>query len=345
MRAAVFSKACFTVFALSSGPALSAEDCSKSLVRTEVISSSSEVSLLSLAWSLSEDAYQEERTEAGTKGSAWSGLFEGSANYGEFRSKLSRRAQELGIHNFTDRALSYATSALGPAGLDAYKSCLTSNETGQIDVIVEQIGQDTYTVSVMFAPPAISMAGSRGRLVRSGNISDAESEHLNGELSAITFGDGGVERHLLIMPQDRSKEVALEIGAGERASKSIILPPLEPVKALPPSSSERQLREELRNGAPALLTFSKDACGLFDMGNIQCGYEYSVQYNRLNNGWRMVGNTKDGVWGDATYYNARKTAGSPRGHLSAWGINDLAYSSKGEVRRKGRTIGRIWLAP
>jgi hypothetical protein len=86
------------------------QDCSAALVRATTQSTHQEITDLAIAWSISENVYNEEKAKAGVN-AVIKGIPMG-ANYNQFRQNVRQRAESLGITNFEQRSAAYASSGL-----------------------------------------------------------------------------------------------------------------------------------------------------------------------------------------------------------------------------------------
>jgi hypothetical protein len=195
------------------------QDCTKALVKATVVSNTLDITNLSIAWSLSEDAYNEAKTNAGASAVIY-GVPMG-ANYGEFRRNIQTRAESLNIQKFQLRANAYATSGIDQNSLDAYKSCLLSN--GGLAVVAGAMGTNSYVIWIVYYPPINGRPNLTGRVSSTQNLSSSSAQLLRSEVKRTSFGL--VDSQFIITPENIEKEASVGVVVGHQA-RSLLLPPL-----------------------------------------------------------------------------------------------------------------------
>lgn len=134
-------------------------------------------------------------------------------------------------------------------------------------------------------------------------------------------------------PEKTTVTVTLSADSGGGHLRPIELSPYDPV---PPLVS---VRECLAQGTPAKVVFKN--CGRVDLGTIQCGFNYIIQYNRNTKQWSMtgynLGSKSVGTW----VYKLDLASNQ----LSAWGsrheVADDGLLTKGKTDEKIDT-GRVY---
>jgi hypothetical protein len=271
-----------------------------------------EVTNLSIAWSLSEEAYK-----TATTGMATSAVIYGvpvGTNYSDFRSNITKRAESLKLDNFEHRAIAYATSGLDANGLGAYKACLL--QEGGMELVAAQIGKSSYQISLVYNPV---VTGQRlpWKPGDFHNLTLQSAKMLASKIAAIPAGYR-IDRTFTVIPADPKQEVTIDVALGDVLSKSLLLPPLNlpPPPPPPPTPvvTEKTLTQKVFEGAPTYVVIDDSTCG--NIGTLLCGERYAASYNHLNNTWTVsgynLGTRANGTW---SYSNAPPQPGN----LSLWG--------------------------
>ena len=194
------------VLSVLTGPGLAQvgePDCSRALIPRIEQLDSREVVNLSVAWNLSEAAYNKAKQEMGLN-VVIKGVPVG-ANYGEFKSNIRKRAEALKLDRFEQRSLSYLTSSLSPESRDAYKACLAA--LSGMSLVVETIGKAHYIVSLKHVHGVNQSRPLSGRLASSTNLKPDIERRLRDEFRRMRFGT--VEREFTIVPTDLKAESSL----------------------------------------------------------------------------------------------------------------------------------------
>lgn len=202
------------------------QDCSKALVPATVVSNTIEITNLSIAWSLSREAYEEAKKGGGISTKIF-GVPVG-ANYEDFRHNVQSEAEKLNIQNFALRAIAFATSGIDTNSLEAYKACLLKN--GGISVVAGAMGVDSYVVWVIYNAGAVPNPNTRGHVVSTGNLLSKSDNLLRKEISHTDF-TRNVDAQFVINPENIRKEGSVTIGVsaggtGVPLSAALLLPPL-----------------------------------------------------------------------------------------------------------------------
>src|ERR1700682_2466993 len=163
------------------------QDCSKALIKATLNSSGTEITNLSLAYQLTENAYNEAKRDFGSGGSGeiYGIPVSGNLSYSDFRNEVKQRAESLKIDRFEFRSYAYATSGLHPFSLEAYKKCLLAN--GGLDLVAGQGGADSYVIWLVFSPPTNVDPKLKGRVVSTQNVSSSSVAILKGEIANRPF--------------------------------------------------------------------------------------------------------------------------------------------------------------
>jgi hypothetical protein len=207
-------------------------DCSKALIPKTTDIRYDEVTNLSLAWNMSEGAYNEAKQQFGANAVIY-GVPIG-ANYGEFRRNTYNKVQSLHVQDFEKRAYAYATSALPPESLDAYKSCLLS--LGGLSLVAGKSGSTSYTMWVVYFPPLDARANLTGKVVSSNNITQSNLQTVTSEIARRSFSQR-VDLQLTVVPQSIEQDTTIDVAVGSQ-SRSLIMPPLRTAAPPPPPSAE-----------------------------------------------------------------------------------------------------------
>lgn len=195
-------------------------DCSKALVRATVSSNNLDVSNLALAWSLSEEAYNQAKTGVGASGYIYGQP--ASANYDQFRSNLNKKKEELAVADFELHSAAYATSGLDSTSLEAYRSCLLSS--GGLSLVAGRFGSNSYQIWVVYNPGINSSERLNGRVSSLRNATQDSGQPVVNAIAATNFS-GRVDRQFTLVPVDLLKETSIDVAVGNQ-SRALLLPPL-----------------------------------------------------------------------------------------------------------------------
>ncbi|WP_316171259.1 hypothetical protein [Bradyrhizobium sp. SZCCHNRI1058] len=215
----------FTTIALclSSTTALcQQQDCSKALIEYHRSGSSSLVSTLSAAYSMSEGEWSK-RQQGGNANVVVYGVPLG-ASYQDFKERVSQRAEQFHIDRFDARAQSYAESDLSNNGLEAYKACLRGNRG--FELFAGDTSANTYTIHLLNQPAGGLDARIIGSLETPVNLSDQSADYLRRKIAGLHYAQAW-DQAFVIQPRDPKQEVSFTVDFGDAFSKSIVLPPLQ----------------------------------------------------------------------------------------------------------------------
>lgn len=204
-------------------------DCSAALIPTTTTMAGSELQQLSLAWQLTENAYNEAKKDASGNATIY-GVPVG-ANYGEFKKNVRRRSEELRIERFEHRSFAYATTGLSKESLEAYRSCLASQ--GGTALVVEQVGDTAYLLWLTHDPGFDPKSTLRGEVSAKINIESGDATALNERLKKHNFANK-LDDTFAVRPTNRQAESVFGVRVGSR-NKTVILPPI----AAPPVTVQK----------------------------------------------------------------------------------------------------------
>jgi hypothetical protein len=191
-----------------------------------------EVTNYALAYSLSEDAWGLAKEKFGASAVVY-GVPVG-VDRRTYHDDAKQKAEELKIQDFDQRAFAYATSALDPTGLEAYKACLLT--LGGLQLLAAKGGTSYYSIWVLFVPTSNTASSIRGE-ASAKNITEADEARLRKQVEQAHFGRR-VELNLTLAANDLKKESSVDVKVGD-ASRSLVLPPLQ--QNVPPPSLLGQL--------------------------------------------------------------------------------------------------------
>jgi hypothetical protein len=308
---------------------LAAEDCSKALVLTSTTYLLDETTLLSVAWNLSEEQYNEAKSKAGLNVVIYDVPV--GASYSDFRQNILKKAQSYKLEDFEKRSIAYATRSLDANGLAAYKACLVGNHVPTL--VVEEIGTNNYRLYFVY-DPAPGAGSFKWNLGIVDNLANASARDLKSLIASLPAGKA-IDQPFTVKPTNADSEVAINLVAtGGGFGASAILPPLH--VNLPPAPAV-PLTQRVFEGAPASVLIDGDACAKSDFGTLLCGYNYLAQYNNQANSWSVTGFNRDthgvGTW---VYSNAPNGPGN----MSMWG-KLFTFNNDGIVFAEAVKVGLI----
>lgn len=217
---------CF-ICCISAIPALAEQDCSKALVVATMYDQTLSVKNLALAYTLSEQSYEEAKARAGVNAVIYG--IPVSASYDQYHQAAQSKATELHLSNFEQWAETYVTTGLNAASRDAYIACVQANSSG-FAFYTKSISKQYFIVRVEYAagPDARPL---RGKLANTANIKQSDASSLN-EIVTNTVFENKVGQDHIVTPVDRKQESALTLRIGSTVL-SLVLPPLELPPPLP----------------------------------------------------------------------------------------------------------------
>jgi len=191
---------------------------------------------LSLAWNLSETEFNKRTQGGGVTVPIYGVPVTGS--YSDYRASVKKKAEELRIDRFEQRAISYATSVLTGSGLEAYKACLKS-ERGDFRLWVGEVGSENYYQFHLSYVPAKISGGAEWRVVSTDNLDDDSEAILRKEILHASNASRELDLGLSLRPRIKKQEAQITIGL-ESVTHGLILPPLDrpKVKGLEPPCLE-----------------------------------------------------------------------------------------------------------
>lgn len=198
------------------------QDCSKALIEYHRSGSTSLVSTLSAAYSMSEGEWSR-RQQGGSANAVVYGVPLG-ASYQDFKDRVSQRAEQFHIDRFDARAQSYAESDLSNNGLEAYKTCLRGG--GGFQLFAGDTSTNTYTVRLLNQPNGGLDARIVGSLETPANLSEQSEAYLGKKIAGLHYAQAW-DQAFIIQPRDPKQEVSFTVDFGNAVSKSIVLPPLQ----------------------------------------------------------------------------------------------------------------------
>lgn len=225
-------------FILSQSTSVFAEDCSKALIPETTTISYDQVTSYSLAYSLSESAWQEAQQRFGASAIVY-GIPLG-ASYSSYHTNAEQKAQSLNIQDFQHLAYAYATSGINYESLKAYKDCLLRN--GGLQLVAGKPVGASYTVWIIYFPSENARRHLTGQITAHKNLVQGDYESLQSQVKQLDFGQR-VDYAVTLSPQSASQEATLDVRVGN-VSRSLILPPLE-APPPPPVASKQDIMVEL----------------------------------------------------------------------------------------------------
>ena len=106
---------------------------------------------------------------------------------------------------------------------------------------------------------------------------------------------------------------------------------------IPPT--ELKLGRRAFEGEPLTVVFDLETCARQDLGNIECGVEYSGRYDRRTNRWTVTG---PGKVSKEIITSSADNADPRPGWISVWGMIS-SFDDNGDLKYLGRKAGRIAL--
>lgn len=318
-------------------PSAQAEDCTTRLIPDFLSYEHDDRQHLSLAWSVQEDAYEQLREEVG--GGISIGSIGIGGSLGEFKQNARRRAESLGVTELDESSAAIATSVLGNNALQAYAICEADNNKG-LAIVASRIGQESYTIFVQFNAGGTTDRELPVRLPSSTNLASVSETYLVSEFNRLK--SNGFGRDFTIEPGDPTREVTIDVAIGDRASKTLHLPPLRSTKLV--EAKSRTLNQRLLAGAPAKLWFDPRQCGADRKRGrdnvLLCGYLYDLQYNAETDLWLLSGqHAQNNDFAAASY----EVIEPGLGVFNAFNT-DYMVDNAGTVKKNDEVIGRLLLA-
>jgi hypothetical protein len=99
------------------------------------------------------------------------------------------------------------------------------------------------------------------------------------------------------------------------------------------------MMDRVFDGEPLTLVFDAETCVRHDLGNLECGVEYEVRYDRKANRWTVVG---PGKISRGLVTASADNAEPRRGSLSIWGMIN-SFDDSGDLKFLGKKVGRVRL--
>jgi hypothetical protein len=220
----MFTRLLISTLVLSfSTVAYAADDCSKALIPANMRGSMLSVQDLSIASTLSRDAYNEMKQHF--SGDAVVYYVPVGANYDDYQKNISSLREAFQLNNFDLYSSAYASSALNDQSLQAYRACLAGNRG--LAIVAERIGDtkdSSYDIWITYAPYPAQMPVT-GTLLPPSNLSQASTDALSKQITQANYNSGFVDFEVTIVPADPNKDAAVTVQVGP-ISRTLHLPPL-----------------------------------------------------------------------------------------------------------------------
>jgi hypothetical protein len=212
----------FTALVLvsSGGAQAQTTDCIATLIPRTIRLSFSEITNLSLAWQMSESAFNKAKDDYGASAVIYGVPVSG--NYNKYREDAKQKAEQPGYSKFEERAYAYATSELDQTNFDIFRECLASQNGWGITL--RQRASGFYKLFITNSPGINVQPNLRAKVVRSNNISQLDINSLTRQLAGRNFSRK-TKLEFTLRPTDVRNEASLDVDVGDDG-QSIILPPL-----------------------------------------------------------------------------------------------------------------------
>lgn len=209
--------ACIAAMLFSTARAQEA-NCDVGNFKSTNVGALSDVQQLSYISLLSKSQFEEIKKEGSASGSY--ALISGSADYAEFRQKISKHLEYLKVDKFSSYQKSWAESALDTEGLKGYLGCLQAR--GGFHVGTMSLSEDLSQLSVIWAPGYNGDLKSVPRIVDSHNVENlAEITSLLGNKPWRNQA-----KDLTIPLRKNNPKMAADLTiATENQSQTVYLPP------------------------------------------------------------------------------------------------------------------------
>ncbi len=195
-------------------------DCSQALIPARVDISYDDVTDLSLAWNMSESAYDQAKQQFGASAVIYGVPI--SANYDDFHQSIRTKAESLGINNFEQRSFAYATSALTAQNLQAYRDCLMLS--AGLFLVAGARGTGSCQIWLSYSPPVNVGPNLVGKVLNSNNVEPVSLQTVSRQITSMHFHDK-VDSQFALTPKNLDAEMTIDVAVGNQ-TRSLLLPPL-----------------------------------------------------------------------------------------------------------------------
>jgi len=206
------------------------QGCSDVLVMATTNKTVLSIQNLAIAWSVTEGQWDTLQHNLGVNAVIY-GIPIG-ATYGDFQNNVRTMAAAYNITDFQQYSETYASSELDPNSVEAYKYCLAS-QFG-LAIFVYHIGttaDSSYGIWIVNTPFPNGQQTVVGQINTLDNFNTDSTKLLHDVIDKQNFALG-LNRQLVVNPQDPTKPATLTVSVGTSYSRTLILPPLVVPKAV-----------------------------------------------------------------------------------------------------------------